>query len=266
MCTIDINKTLRRCKNALKKTGSAESVLTKGVIERMDMFVSECEDSEVADAIRECLYCATKIPVDMTGFAKALRKYIKVSGCQKTPKWYYMASTNLKKEKLEFLDNAYLRNVDISLESQSTARQVRRIVEKRVCQTYYKQHKVAQKSNDNSHRSRMRRAVSFQISTLGYLENVPGFRRDKSSHWRKGYDAKLRKVVYRPKQGYDTFEEAQLAAIASGIRHPKEGKMQAYLCEHCGKYHIGHTREESEVIALPLSTANMSSVMTNMAV
>ena len=101
MCSIDINKTLRRCKNALKKTGTAESVLTKGVIERMDMFVSECEDSEVADAIRECLYCATKIPVDMTGFAKAIRKYIKVSGCQKTPKWYYMASTSLKKEKLE---------------------------------------------------------------------------------------------------------------------------------------------------------------------
>ena len=266
MCSIDINKTLRRCKNALKKTGTAESVLTKGVIERMDMFVSECEDSEVADAIRECLYCATKIPVDMTGFAKAIRKYIKVSGCQKTPKWYYMASTSLKKEKLEFLDNTYLRNVDISLETQSTARQVRRIVEKRVCQTYYKQHKIAQESTDNSHRSRMRRAVSFQISTLGFLEDVQGFRREKSSHWRRGYDHKLRKIVYRPKQAYDSLEEAQQAAAASAIRHPKEGRMEAYLCEHCGKYHIGHTRAESEAIALPLSPDNISSLMTNMAV
>ena len=112
----------------------------------------------------------------------------------------------------------------------------------------------------------MRRAVAFQISTLGFLEDVPGFRREKSSHWRRGYDSKLRKVVFRPKQAYDSLEEAQLAAAASAIRHPKEGKMNAYLCEHCGKYHIGHTREESEPIALPLSAANMLSLMTNMAV
>lgn len=244
MKSLDVNSILRRCKNALKRTGSAESVLTKEAIDALDVFVGQAGDTELAATVRECLYCATMMPVDMTGFSKALRRYIKLSGCHKTPKWYHNATATLRNEKLTFLDDELLRNVDITLSKQTTARQVRRIVEKRVCQSYYRLHKNTEGVTDNSHRSRMRKAVSFQLSSLGSIEDIEGFRRDKSTHWRRGYDPVMRKVVYRPKRVYDTIDEAQLAAEASFIRHPDEGKMHVYRCEHCGKYHVGHSKIE----------------------
>lgn len=47
----------------------------------------------------------------------------------------------LYSERLRFLDGEYLRHVDVTLAERRTAKKVRRIVEKRICQHYFRQNK-----------------------------------------------------------------------------------------------------------------------------
>lgn len=263
MKTIDINRTLIRCKNALMRGLPASKFLTKNTIKKMDDFVSKAEDSELVEIIKECLNCATKNPVDLSGFSKALRRYIKVSECKTTPRWFLTARASFSKERLDFLNDVYLRNVDIALEEPGTVRQIRRIVEKRMSQSYYRHHKSVKEHKDNSHRSRIKQAISFSLSNLGQVENVSITHREEGTHWRKAYDPLLKKRVLRPKQSFDNIEEARLAAAASFIRHPNEGRMEGYLCKHCGKYHIGHSRIDRTQLSLSTESMSPSTVQIN---
>ena len=146
----------------------------------------------------------------------------------------------LYSENLRFLDGKCLRNVDVSLTERRTAKKVRRIVEKRTCQHFFRQNKRSFRCSGNRSRHLMGRAISYELYTLGIVED--SLKRDKSSHWKKEYDPLLNQVVLKKKVGYKTFDEAHRIAVSWNFEHINDpNPVFPYFCPHCKKYHIGHT-------------------------
>lgn len=160
---------------------------------------------------------------------------------------YHDISKAIGKEKIRCCKSKYLRNLDITILEPRESRMIRRIVEKRMCQEYHKQHKEAFHSNGNRSRHQMKRAVSYQLYNIGQMEGE-GIHRDSSTHWKWKYDKNIREWVLKKKVAYKTEEEAQAAAMEYMSKNPQEGKVSVYKCAYCNKYHIGHTRE-CELIA-----------------
>jgi hypothetical protein len=153
-------------------------------------------------------------------------------------------------EKLKCKDGMWLRNVDITTEEPWLARKVRRIIEKRMCQTYHKQHKEFFHERGNKSRHNMKRAVSYELYILGQVENIEKQSRGVSTHWKRQYDPITGKVVFKKKVGYRTIEEAKKFAIKLVHDRPWCHKsVNVYKCSHCNMYHIGH---ESEMTFNPI--------------
>jgi len=160
---------------------------------------------------------------------------------QETPRPYKNkeigVTKRLFKEKLRFKDGQYLRNVDIDLVDGNTSRKIRRIVEKRVCQAYYQKHK---KNEGNGGRHAMKRSSSFHLHSIGQIEGkLPP--RSSYTHWKRFFDPITGTRVLKPKIGYPSLEVANDAATEYMLKY-ESGKryVTAYLCPHCGKWHIGH--------------------------
>lgn len=142
-------------------------------------------------------------------------------------------------EQLHFSKEETLRSFDITMSSPSASRKVRKIVEKRVCQAYHRQHHSHERSVSNCRRYRMRRAVSYQLHDLGQIDEVT--LRRPGTHWKRSIDHATGQVILKPKQSYSTMEKAVMAAQKYNKRFPNEMlPMEAYKCVHCNKYHIGH--------------------------
>ena len=125
-------------------------------------------------------------------------------------------------ERLKCKDDTWLRNIDITTEESWLVKKVRRIIEKRMCQTYHKQHKEVFRDHGNRSRHNMKRAVSYELYIIGQVENVEKQSRGNSTQWKRKYDpntGKCRKAV------------------------------NVYKCHHCNMYHIGH---ESEMTLAPI--------------
>ena len=144
-------------------------------------------------------------------------------------------------ERLKCIDNVWLRNIDITMVEPKTTRKVRRIIEKRMCQTYHKQHKSIFHECGNKSRHCMKRAVSYELHNIGQIENVYKQSRGDSTHWKRKYDPNTRQTVFKKKVGYHTIEEAKESAIKLVENRPWNQKtVSVYKCAHCNKYHIGH--------------------------
>lgn len=76
-------------------------------------------------------------------------------------------SKTLADEKILFMDNVRLGDISIGIEDGVTQRKVRRIIEKRVCQNYWKARQRG--GNSASNRYAMRRRVS------NHFKNIYGF-------------------------------------------------------------------------------------------
>ena len=158
-------------------------------------------------------------------------------------------------EKLRCKDDVWLRNVDITTEEPWLARKVRRIVEKRMCQTYHKQHKEYFREESNRTRHNMKRAVSYELYILGQVEDIEKRNRGALSHWKKRYDPITGKRVFKKKVGYNTIEEAKIAAQRLVKDCPDCHKaVCVYKCPHCNKYHIGHENHEGGMFISPILT------------
>ena len=59
-------------------------------------------------------------------------------------------------ERLKCKDDTWLRNIDITTEESWLVKKVRRIIEKRMCQTYHKQHKEVFHDHGNQSRHNMK--------------------------------------------------------------------------------------------------------------
>ena len=149
-------------------------------------------------------------------------------------------------EKLKCKDDTWLRNIDITTEEPRLVKKVRRIIEKRMCQTYHKQHKDVFHDHGNQSRHNMKRAVSYELYVMGQVENVEKKSRGSSTHWKRKYDRNTGKVVFKKKVGYHTIEEAKRFAIKLVKDKPWCHKaVNVYKCVHCNMYHIGHESEKT---------------------
>lgn len=72
-------------------------------------------------------------------------------------------SSILSEERLVFLDGCRLGEVDIHIERNAVVRKVRRIMEKRICQEYWKRRS---RTGDNGDRHRMRRNISNHLKNI----------------------------------------------------------------------------------------------------
>lgn len=162
-------------------------------------------------------------------------------------KRYVSTTKKLYTEKLRFKNGKYLKDIDITIEDGATSRKVRRIVEKRMCQAYYRTHKKSGKE-DRQDAHYMKRATSFQLHNLGQIERETGMCRTWSTHWKKSYDQITGEIVYKKKMSYSSFEEASEAARKYTLRHPEDNRpVVAYKCAFCGKWHIGHSTPEEQI-------------------
>ena len=112
-------------------------------------------------------------------------------------------------EKLRFKGGMLLRNFDIETESPYDSRKVRRIVEKRMSQAYYRM-KRKTRSMDPSNKDRYweHRAIAFQLYNIGQVENVKDNSREVSSHWKEMFDLYTKDFVLKKKMAYSTEQEA----------------------------------------------------------
>ena len=153
-------------------------------------------------------------------------------------------------EKLKCKDDTWLRNIDITTEEPWLVKKVRRIIEKRMCQTYHKQHKDVFHDHGNQSRHNMKRAVSYELYIIGQVENIEKKSRGNSTHWKRKYDPNTGKMVFKKKQGYQTIEEAKTYAIKLAKEKPWcRRAVNVYKCAHCNQYHIGH---ESSLTISPI--------------
>jgi len=146
-------------------------------------------------------------------------------------------------EKLRFKEGMLLRNFDIETEPACDSRKVRRIVEKRMSQAYYRMMRSRTKLQNPSNRDRYweKRATAFQLYNIGQIENIKGEYRTKSTHWKPMYDIYTKDFVFKKKMAYSTEEEALVAIVQWKNDHPFEYKeIRAYKCLTCNKWHIGH--------------------------
>lgn len=92
-------------------------------------------------------------------------------------------------EKLRFKGGILLRNFDVEIESSYDSRKVRRIVEKRMSQAYYRTRRKSRSMNpSNKDRYWEHRAIAFQLYNIGQIENVKDNSREVSSHWKEMFD------------------------------------------------------------------------------
>lgn len=145
-------------------------------------------------------------------------------------------------EKLRFKGGMLLRNFDVETESPYDSRKVRRIVEKRMSQAYYRtRRKVRSMNPSNKDRYWEHRAIAFQLYNIGQIENVKDNSREVSSHWKEMFDQYTKDVVLKKKMAYRTEKEAMDAICQWRKDHPSDMiEMVAYKCSSCDKWHIGH--------------------------
>lgn len=256
-----IKSTLRRWESSLIKFGKVDQWNISEDFATLESFISSGKPKAARNAIRDCRDYSisgiydTSMLLDKVQYAyrildqakcSRIKKESKKSNTDGQAKRFASTTKKLYNEKLRFKDGESLRSIDISMEDGTVSRMVRRIVEKRMCQAYYRQHK-----NDDDHGGRdryyMKRATSFQLHNLGQIECANGLFRSNGTHWKKMYDQVTGEVVFKKKMEYSSYEEASNAAKEFAFRHPEDKKpLSPYQCAHCGKWHIGHTTTEEQ--------------------
>jgi len=204
---------------------------------------------QVIDCRNYCIYSDMKTEQLLTLTRRALktikRRYHRTYS---QSEMYKSVTRHLFSEQIKKVDGRPLRTLDVEVEKPATARFVRRYVEKRMGQEYHRQHKKddAFRTNNKARHS-VNRAISYQLHNIGQVET--GERRTFSTHWKPIYDPFTGTTVLKKKMSYSTLKEAKMAIIQWHADHPEDNiPMQAYKCEHCHNYHIGHNRELKPVI------------------
>ena len=251
----EIKQILRKWEGNLRRNGSMDVTRFSKISNEIDNYIREYKNSKVARLLTSCrdstLSSSPNNDKILSNVRHALFLIQKEINDEKRDMGYdvdlgqrqrYEAiSKKLYSEKLKFKDNKSLREADVALMEGRDSRKVRRIVEKRMCQEYHKQHKHRSTYRQSGKaRHEMDRAVSYQIFNLGQLDGYSN-QRESGSHWKKIVDYSSGEYVMKKKVEYASIEEAQLHIELYKFAHPKDKRpMQAYYCEHCGHYHIGH--------------------------
>lgn len=252
---IEVENILKRWKVSLSRYGHIDNWNFNEKMNRIGDYLSSSEDSptirllvsKVRDIVISPSY-ESSVVIQMiknvlyeAETLKTRREQCKVLFGQRIR--FLEQTYKLFDEKLKFMDGMLLRNFDIQLETARDSKKVRRIVEKRMSQAYYKMNckATSRKKNSRNHRYWMQRATAFQLYNIGQIEHVKNVSRGFSTHWKRMFDPITREIVFKKKMSYRSYEEA-LEAIDLWYKHiPSDvGKMRAYKCSECKNWHIGH--------------------------
>lgn len=256
-----IYTTLKRWESSIMNFGKVDQWNINEDYTVIGTFITTSKSLEAKNAVRDCRDYSLRLGADIDILLEKVQnanrilnktndsrinKEMKKKSSTGQSKRFASTTKRLYSERLRFMDGEYLKDVDITIEDGPTSRKVRRIVEKRMCQAYHRQHKGLENEGGRD-RHYMKRATSFQLHNLGQIECGSGFSRSESTHWKKVYDPIEGGYVFKKKMEYSSFEEADQAAKEFMRRHPEDAKLvSAYKCAHCGKWHIGHTTPEEE--------------------
>lgn len=250
----EIKQILQRWQRSLALKGMLDEWSLNQDFCKIDNFLRLSKIYHIRKLVANCRNLAIKTPIEEAQLKSVLDKTISEIKCFLNEKYnvddnrptigqrkrYQHISKTLGSERVRCCKGKRLRNLDVTLMDKRSSRVVRRIVEKRMCQEYHRQHKSSFRSTGNRSRQNMRRAVSFQLYNLGQLEGSD-ISRDFGTHWKWRYDTTLQEWVLRKKVGYETLDDALKAK--KGYEESHNDEMQVYQCDHCKKYHIGHPRE-----------------------
>ena len=253
----EIQKILRKWEGNLRRNGSMDATRFSQVSNEIDSYIRTRKNTQVARLLTSCRDSTLSASPNNDNILRNLRHALfllqKEINDEKRElgfdvdlgqrQRYEAISKKLYSEKLRFKGNKSLREADVTLMEGRDSRKVRRIVEKRMCQEYHRQHKHRSSYRfSGKARHEMDRAVSYQIFNLGQLDGHAN-QRGIGTHWKKIVDYSSGEYVMKKKVEYATLEEAQLNIELYKFAHPKDKRlMHAYYCEHCGHYHIGHDR------------------------
>ena len=256
-----IKHTLKRWESSLLNFGKIDQWKINEDFTILGNYIAKEKSASLRNAVRDCRDCAisevmdTDLLLNKVQTANRILDNVTVTQSdnvsQKSSvsqsKRFSCVTKKLYNEKIRFKGGENLCNIDISLEEGRTSRKVRRIVEKRMTQAYYRFNKKHEEDNSDRHYSK--RAVSFQLHNLGNIECVSGMDRTDSTHWKIVYDPISECKMLKQKQGYSSYEEANEAAKLHMLKHPyHKYPVNAYKCKHCSKWHIGHTTPEEEKV------------------
>lgn len=212
-------------------------------------FVKKCRDYALSISTRY-----TELTEALTTVLRLLCKSIENHNVRKVAKMYAdqgmtekfrPLSKRLAKEKIRKIGRSMVYT-DWHTDDKETTRLVRRIVEKRAAQAV---HRSCGKRNleSNKYRHSVKRATSFSLYNKRYADYDIQLRA-QGTHWKVArHNSKGGKVLVA-KLSYNSYEEAVEAINTYVLQHPEESApMSAYLCNHCGKWHIGHNRENIEI-------------------
>lgn len=254
-----IQTTLKRWESSIINYGKVDQWNINEDYSILRIFISSSKSNTARKAVTECLDYSILNDYDVAVLLSKIQNANRIlnkqndsrinkemnklnSVCQS--KRFFSTTKKLYNERLKFKNGEYLKVVDITIEDGATSRKVRRIVEKRMCQAYHRQKKNTH-SEGGQDRHYMKRATSFQLHNLGQIERSKGFIRSHSTHWKKVYDPITRKIVLKKKMEYSSIKEANQAAKEYMHRSPYDTRrINAYICEYCGKWHIGHSAPE----------------------
>lgn len=155
---------------------------------------------------------------------------------------YAPLSKRLAKEKIRKIGKTVLFT-DSHTDDKDTSRLVRRFVEKRAAQTIYR---FSNKSDveSNNYRQAVRRAVSFSLYRKDFTDYNARLRAP-GTHWRVTVSKRRNHTRLRAKRSYTSYEEALAACELHMAKHPDDPiPVSPYICDFCGKWHIGHNRQE----------------------
>lgn len=153
-------------------------------------------------------------------------------------KRYKSLSKRLAREKIHKIGKE-IAFTDSGTDEPKTTKLVRRIVEKRAAQAVFRNSKNGERDS-NLFRQNVRRATSFSLYNLTFAD-YDQKKRAKGTHWKVVFGKFGKKL--KSKNSYNSYDDAIAACNSYMLNHPYDIRvMNAYKCEHCGKWHIGHER------------------------
>lgn len=250
--TTEVKSVLVRWEKSVKRFHSLDKWSLNEDFTTLSSFIRKEKNKSLKSAVSRCRDLALKTERDYDSLGRALTSAINIISdrtetdapvqCELNSigqrERYHDITKSISKERIKCCDSKYLRNLDISILEPKESRMIRRIVEKRMCQEYHRQHKEAFHTNGNKSRHQMRRAVSYQLYNIGQMEG-DHMQRESGTHWKWKYDRNIKEWVLKKKKAYRTEEEAEAAANEFMKKHPEE-ILNVYQCAYCNMYHIGH--------------------------
>ena len=259
-CLIKAKLVLKRWSRMVMEYGHLDASCLNDDIRTLSKLIKSAWPREVVKAVRQCRdHVVMGKVVELIDAArkaeKILNDFIRMSQNEVSPlksmsdngmtERYMPLNRKLKKEKIRKAGNMELIYIDINGHNRKESKLARRVIEKRAAQTVHVLNKRFKK--DNGFRQSVRRATSFcmyESDFIGYDRNE----RTSGTHWKEVFVTGKGVWKLKAKVSYASQEAANRAIDRYHNRYPWDIRpMSAYLCAHCGCWHIGHDRYAAEL-------------------